>query len=56
MPLDKSTLINFLTALDKETSREITLVAVGGTAMTVQYAGKEENFLYNLKIVLQRFF
>jgi hypothetical protein len=35
MPLDKSTLINFLTALDKEISREITLVAVGGTAMTL---------------------
>jgi hypothetical protein len=25
-------------------------------AANVQYAGKEENYLYNLKIVLQRFF
>jgi hypothetical protein len=35
MPLDKSVLLNFLEALDDEISKKITLVAVGGTAMTL---------------------
>jgi len=35
MPLDKSMLLEFLQALDAEVSREITVVAVGGTAMTL---------------------
>jgi hypothetical protein len=35
MSLDKSVLLNFLEALDDEISKKITLVAVGGTAMTL---------------------
>lgn len=35
MPFDKSGLLDFLAILDKEVGREITLVAVGGTAMTL---------------------
>jgi ABC-type phosphate transport system auxiliary subunit len=35
MPLDKSRLFEFLGVLDNEMSREITVVAVGGTAMTL---------------------
>lgn len=35
MPLDKSSLLDFLGILDKEVSRGITIVAVGGTAMTL---------------------
>ena len=35
MPLDKSELLNFLEELDKELGRKITLIAVGGTAMTL---------------------
>jgi len=35
MRLDKSRLLEFLQALDAEVSREITVVAVGGTAMTL---------------------
>ena len=35
MPLDKSVLLEFLRVLDAEVSREITVVAVGGTAMTL---------------------
>lgn len=35
MPLDKSALIDFLSTLDEEINREITIVAVGGTAMTL---------------------
>ncbi|HVP16745.1 MAG TPA: hypothetical protein VMT42_05205 [candidate division Zixibacteria bacterium] len=35
MPLDKSELLNFLEELNKELGRKITLIAVGGTAMTL---------------------
>ena len=35
MPIDKSRLLDFLAVLDDELSRKITLVAVGGTAMTL---------------------
>ena len=35
MPLDKSVLLDFLTVLDEEISGKITIVAVGGTAMTL---------------------
>lgn len=35
MPFDKTSLIDFLEVLDKEFSRKVTLVAVGGTAMTL---------------------
>lgn len=35
MPLDKSRLLEFLEVLDNEMSRKITVVAVGGTAMTL---------------------
>ena len=35
MPLDKTSLIDFLEILNKELVRRITLVAVGGTAMTL---------------------
>lgn len=35
MQLDKSRLLDFLETLDAELSRKITLVAVGGTAMTL---------------------
>ena len=35
MPLDKSELLNFLEELSKELARKITLIAVGGTAMTL---------------------
>jgi pantothenate kinase len=35
MPLDKSVLLNFLKLLDDEINKKITLVAVGGTAMTL---------------------
>jgi hypothetical protein len=35
MPLDKSVLSDFLKILDDEISKKITLVAVGGTAMTL---------------------
>ncbi|MCJ7719339.1 hypothetical protein MUO69_05355 [Candidatus Bathyarchaeota archaeon] len=35
MPLDKSVLLDFLTVLDEEIRGKITLVAVGGTAMTL---------------------
>jgi len=35
MSLDKSVLLDFLTVLDDEVGRRITLVAVGGTAMTL---------------------
>lgn len=33
--MTKSALLDFLAVLDKEVSKEITLVAVGGTAMTL---------------------
>jgi len=35
MPLDKTQLVDFLGVVEKELSRQITLVAVGGTAMTL---------------------
>jgi hypothetical protein len=35
MPLDKSSLLDFLQEVDKELERAITLVAVGGTALTL---------------------
>jgi len=35
MPLEKGPLLEFLEVLDNEMSREITVVAVGGTAMTL---------------------
>jgi len=35
MPFDKSTLFGFLQEVDKELKRKITLVAAGGTAMTL---------------------
>ena len=35
MPLDKTQLLDFLGIVEKELSRQITLVAVGGTAMTL---------------------
>jgi len=35
MPLDKNILLDFLEILDKEIARKITLVAAGGTAMTL---------------------
>jgi len=35
MPLDKSDLFNFLEELNKELGKKITLIAVGGTAMTL---------------------
>ncbi|MGD0424903.1 MAG: DUF6036 family nucleotidyltransferase [Candidatus Bathyarchaeia archaeon] len=35
MPLDKSALLNFLGEVDKELETPITLVAVGGTALTL---------------------
>jgi hypothetical protein len=35
MSLDKSSLLDFLGVLDNEVSRKITIVAVGGTAMTL---------------------
>lgn len=35
MPLDKSELLDFLQEVDKELGRAITLVAVGGTALTL---------------------
>jgi len=35
MPLDKHILLEFLEVLEEEISREITIVAVGGTAMTL---------------------
>ena len=35
MPLDKSGLIGLLTAVDEELEKKITLVAAGGTAMTL---------------------
>lgn len=35
MQLDSSTLIEFLKEVDKQLNRRITLVAVGGTAMTL---------------------
>src|SRR3990170_4707365 len=35
MPLDKAQLLDFLRIVEKELSRKITLVAVGGTAMTL---------------------
>jgi hypothetical protein len=35
MPLDKSVLLDFLKILDDELNEKITLVAVGGTAMTL---------------------
>ena len=35
MPFDKKTLLDFLEILDKEMTKEITLVAAGGTAMTL---------------------
>lgn len=35
MPLDKSALLNFLEEVDKELEGPITLVAVGGTALTL---------------------
>ncbi|WNZ28666.1 MAG: hypothetical protein IAX21_08395 [Candidatus Bathyarchaeota archaeon] len=35
MPLDKTSLFDFLEVLDKELEKKITLVAVGGTAMTL---------------------
>lgn len=35
MPLDKSRLLDFLAVLDVELHRKITVVAVGGTAMTL---------------------
>lgn len=38
MSLNKSTLLDFLEELDKELERKITVVAVGGTAMTLHNA------------------
>jgi len=38
MPLNKKQLLDFLEELDKELEREITIVAVGGTAMTLHNA------------------
>src|SRR4030067_386249 len=35
MPLDKAQLLDFLRMVEKELSRQITLVAVGGTALTL---------------------
>lgn len=35
MPLEKNRLLEFLEVLDNEMSREVTVVAVGGTAMTL---------------------
>jgi len=35
MPLDKTQLLDFLGVVEKELSRHITLVSVGGTAMTL---------------------
>jgi len=35
MPFDKKSLLDFLEVLDKEVTKKITLVAVGGTAMTL---------------------
>ena len=35
MPLDKTQLLDFLGVVEKELSRQITLVAAGGTAMTL---------------------
>lgn len=35
MPLDKSGLLGLLSAVDSELNRKITLVAAGGTAMTL---------------------
>ncbi|MCX6821484.1 MAG: DUF6036 family nucleotidyltransferase [Candidatus Aenigmarchaeota archaeon] len=35
MPFDKKTLLDFLEVLDKESTKKITLVAAGGTAMTL---------------------
>jgi len=35
MPLDKTQLFDFLGLVEKELSRQITLVAVGGTAMAL---------------------
>lgn len=35
MPFDKSTVFGFLQEVDKELKRKITLVAAGGTAMTL---------------------
>jgi len=35
MPIDKTGLLGFLEAVDKELKRPVTLVAVGGTAMTL---------------------
>ena len=35
MPLDKAQLLDFLRIVEKELSRQITLVAVGGTALTL---------------------
>lgn len=35
MPLDKTKLLQFLEIVDKELNRRITLVAAGGTAMTL---------------------
>ena len=35
MPLDKTQLLDFLGVVEKELSRQITLVAVEGTAMTL---------------------
>jgi len=35
MPLDKTQLLDFLGVVEKELSRRITLVAIGGTAMTL---------------------
>jgi hypothetical protein len=35
MPLDSSELIGFLEEIEKELSRDITLIAVGGTALTL---------------------
>lgn len=35
MPLDKSRLFDFLSILDEELEKKITIVAVGGTAMTL---------------------
>ena len=38
MSLNKQVLLDFLEELDKELEREITVVAVGGTAMTLHNA------------------
>jgi len=35
MPLDKTHLLDFLGVVERELSRQITLVAAGGTAMTL---------------------